>query len=92
MSCVVALPATHVFTYAGATHNVFHARAGEGLPEHQHDTNHATICHVGSCLVRVKGKEIRMHPLTQPIDLPANVPHEIEALEDGTVFVNIFLG
>jgi hypothetical protein len=41
-------------------------------------------------LVRVKGKEIRMEPGTMPIDLPANELHEIEALEDGTVFTNIF--
>jgi quercetin dioxygenase-like cupin family protein len=27
---------------------------------------------------------------TQPINLPANIPHEIEALEDNTVFVNVF--
>lgn len=90
MSAVVAVQPVHIFTYAGATHGVFHARAGEGLPEHMHDHNHATVCHAGSCIVRVKGKEIRMEPATQPIDLPANVPHEIEALENGTVFTNIF--
>ena len=84
------LPVTQTFQYAGATINVYHANKGEGLPMHQHPHNHATMCCAGSCLVRVKGKEIRMHPLTQPIDLPANVPHEIEALEDNTVFVNIF--
>jgi hypothetical protein len=38
----------------------------------------------------VKGKEIVMLPGTMPLDLPANIPHEIEALEDGTVFTNIF--
>lgn len=80
----------HSFQYAGVTMNVFHAKAGEGLPVHQHTYNHATVCHVGSCLVRVKGKEIRMEPGTMPIDLPANELHEIEALEDGTVFTNIF--
>ena len=30
-----------------------------------------------------------MNKDTQPVDLPANEWHEIEALEDGTVFVNI---
>jgi hypothetical protein len=27
---------------------------------------------------------------TQPVNLPAYEWHEIEALEDGTVFVNVF--
>ena len=80
----------HTFEYAGAQLNVYHADKGEGLPLHEHEWNHATVCHVGSCVVRVKGKEIVMTATTQPIDLPANIPHEIEALEDGTVFVNVF--
>jgi quercetin dioxygenase-like cupin family protein len=79
----------HSFAYAGAQFNVYHADKGEGLPSHEHVWNHATVCHAGSCIVRVKGKEIVMTAQTQPIDLPANFPHEIEALEDGTVFVNI---
>jgi len=80
----------HNFEYAGAQFNVYHANIGEGLPQHQHPFNHATVCQVGSCVVRVKGKEIEMNADTQPIDLPADVPHELEALENGTVFVNIF--
>lgn len=80
----------HRFVYAGAQINVYHADKGDGLPMHQHSFSHANVCQVGSCVVRVKGKEIVMNAETQPLDLPANIPHEIEALEDGTVFVNIF--
>ena len=80
----------HNFAYVGAQFNVYHADKGEGLPMHQHTWNHATVCQVGSCVVRVKGKEIVMTAKTQPLDLPADIPHEIEALEDGTVFVNIY--
>ena len=80
----------HNFVYAGAVFNVYHADKGDGLPMHQHSFNHANVCQVGSCVVRVKGREIVMNAETQPLDLPANIPHEIEALEDGTVFVNIF--
>lgn len=57
---------------------------------HEHAYSHATICHAGEILVRVKGKEIRLGPESMPLDLPANVPHEIEALQPGTVFTNIF--
>lgn len=81
---------THDFGYVGARFAVYHALKGEGLPMHKHEWNHATVCHAGSCVVRVKGKEIIMTAGTQPIDLPANVPHEIEALEDHTVFMNVF--
>jgi len=78
------------FTYAGAMNRVYHTNKGQGLPSHQHENNHAVACYAGSCLVRVKGKEYTMTKVSQPLDLPANEPHEIEALEDGTVFVNIF--
>ena len=84
------IPPYHNFTYAGAVFHVYHADKGDGLPSHQHTWNHATVCHVGSCLVRIKGKEIVVTAETQPLDLPANTPHEIEALEDGTVFMNVF--
>lgn len=80
----------HRFDYVGATFNVYHANKGEGLPMHQHTWNHATVCHVGSCIVRIRGKEFTINCDSKPLDLPANVQHEIEALEDGTVFVNIF--
>lgn len=87
---VVDIGPRHVFSYAGATFGVYHADKGFGIAKHQHQYSHATVCHVGSCLVRVKGKEIIMTRDTQPIDLPANIDHEIESLEDGTVFVNVF--
>ena len=51
--------------------NVYHAKQGEGLPMHEHTFKHATVCHAGSCVVRVKGREIVMQPGTQPLDLPA---------------------
>lgn len=80
----------HLFGYAQALIQVYHADKGDGLPVHKHDFNHATMCQVGSCVVRVKGKEIVLTADSQPLDLPADEPHEIEALEDGTVFVNVF--
>jgi hypothetical protein len=48
------------------------------------------MCHSGSCVVRVKGKELVMTKNTQPVNLLGGEWHEIEALEDGTVFVNVF--
>jgi quercetin dioxygenase-like cupin family protein len=86
----VAISPTHSFTYDGSVLNVYHADKGEGLPRHEHIYSHATICHAGSCIVRKEERELVMTKMTQPVNLKANEWHEIEALEDGTVFVNVF--
>lgn len=83
------LPA-HQVTYDGATLNVYHANKGQGLPRHEHSYAHLTMCHAGSCLVTKEGKSLVMTKDTQPVNLVADGWHEIEALEDGTVFVNVF--
>ena len=80
----------HSLTYDGATLNIFHAKKGEGLPRHSHNFAHATMCMAGSCVVRKEGKELVMTKETQPVNLSAIDWHEIEALEDGTVFCNMF--
>jgi quercetin dioxygenase-like cupin family protein len=80
----------HKVTYDGATINVYHANKGQGLPRHEHNYAHLTMCHAGSCLVTKEGKSLTMTKDTQPVDLIADGWHEIEALEDGTVFVNVF--
>jgi hypothetical protein len=49
------------------------------------------MCNAGSCIIRKEGREKMIDKNTQPIDLAANEWHEIEALEDNTVFVNIFV-
>jgi quercetin dioxygenase-like cupin family protein len=77
-------------TYDGATLNVYHANKGEGLPRHQHVYAHLTMCHAGSLIARKEGKELVITKDTQPVNLVANEWHEIEALEDGTIFVNVF--
>lgn len=72
------------------TLNVYHANNGEGLPKHEHTFSHLTFCHSGSCLVRNERRSLVMNKDTQPVNLLANEWHDIEALEDGTVFVNVF--
>lgn len=74
----------------GTTLNVFHANTGQGLPKHNHAYSHLTMCHAGKCIVRKEGRELVMTKDTQPVNLIAGEWHEIEALEDGTVFVNVF--
>lgn len=81
---------THQVTYDGATVSVYHANKGEGLPRHEHVYAHLTMCHAGSCVIRKEGIEKIIDKNTQPINLKAVEWHEIEALEDETVFVNVF--
>lgn len=74
----------------GTTLNVYHTDKGEGLPRHEHPYSHLTMCHAGRCIIRKEGRELVMTKDTQPVNLIGTEWHEIEALEDGTVFVNVF--
>jgi quercetin dioxygenase-like cupin family protein len=90
MTHVIRIEPAHQLSYDGAVLNIFHANKGEGLQKHSHTFAHATMCHAGSCIVRKEGRSLIMTKETQPINLVENEWHEIEALEDGTVFVNVF--
>ena len=87
---VITSNPAHSLNYDGTSTFVYHASKGEGLPRHQHIYSHATICTGGSIIIRKEGKELVMTKDTQPVNLTANEWHEIEALEDNTVFINIF--
>ena len=87
---MIALTPQHSFTYDGARLNVFHAAKGEELSQHSHNYSHATICHNGSCVIRMEGKKKVIDKHSGAFNLPAVEWHEIEALEDNTVFVNVF--
>jgi quercetin dioxygenase-like cupin family protein len=80
----------HSFTYDGAQLIVYHVNAGQGLPKHQHTYSHATMCNAGSCLVSLEGRSYTIDKNSKPLNLPAGEWHEIEALENETVFVNVF--
>lgn len=88
---MITLAIHHTVTFNGTTLNVFHANMGEGLPRHEHDYAHLTMCHAGSCIVRKEGRSLVMTKDTKPVNLTAKEWHEIEALEDGTVFVNVLV-
>ena len=86
----VVVEPKYSFTYEGVTTNIYHANKGEGLPKHEHLYSHATMCHSGSCIVRKENKEFVINKEHTPVNLKEKEWHEIEALEDNTVFVNIF--
>ena len=76
------------FTFNGVTNNIYHANVDEGLPKHEHDYAHVTACHSGRLLVTKENARLEMTKDTQPVLLTENEWHELEALEDGTVFCN----
>lgn len=86
----VKVDPAHSFTYDGAMVNIFFANKGQGLPRHEHIYSHATFCVSGSCIVRKEAKEIILTKTSQPLNLRFGEWHEIEALENETVFINIF--
>jgi quercetin dioxygenase-like cupin family protein len=85
-------PATlkHDVKYDGVILKIYHANKGEGIPFHTHVYSHATICHNGSCKLTQEGKSVIVNKNSTPVNLLAGKWHEIEALEDDTVFVNVF--
>jgi len=87
---MISCPVKSTVIYDGAQLNVYHANKGSGVIKHEHTYSHLTMCHAGSILVTKEGKSLIMTKETQPVNLVANEWHEIEALEDGTVFVNVF--
>lgn len=87
---MITVEARYTVNSHGAALRVFHADKGEGLPRHEHDFDHLTVCHAGSCVIRKEGRERVLTKFDNPVNLAANEWHEIEALEDGTVFVNVF--
>ena len=80
----------HNITYGNSIVRVYHANKGEGIPMHSHPYSHAVICVSGSCKLTQENKYIITDKNSTPVNLLAGKLHEIEALEDNTVFVNVF--
>ena len=87
---MVNVPAKFTFTQNKTVVAIFHANKGEGLIKHSHEYSHATMCNSGSCRISLEDRSYIINKDSQPMNLPAGQWHEIEALEDGTVFVNVF--
>jgi len=80
----------HFFSINGVTSHIFHADKGQGLPKHDHVYAHAIYVCSGKIKVRKEQQEYIFGKLDQPVMLKSHEWHEIEALEDNTVFVNVF--
>ena len=84
------LAPTFVFDVDGCSSQVYHGNVGFGLPKHNHQYSHVTYVASGSIVVRKEGVEKVMDKNSRPVNLKAVEWHEIEVLENETVFVNVF--
>lgn len=80
----------HSFTFNSTVVNIYHVNKGEGLAKHEHTFAHVTVCYSGRVLITKENARLEMTKDTQPVTLKENEWHELEALEDGTCFSNIF--
>ena len=87
---VITVQPKHDITYENSVIRVFHANKGEGISMHSHAYSHATICMSGSCKLTQEGKSVITNKDSTPVNLLGGKLHEIEALENNTVFVNVF--
>ena len=78
------------FEYKGLEISFWKVNAGEGLSKHEHTYEHSVACVLGKLLVTKEEKNKIMDDKTKPIILPANEWHEFEAIEDNTIFINIY--
>lgn len=81
---------THAFEAMGSSFVRYECARGEMLPRHTHEEDHLTVIAAGSLVVRTDDKVVTRGPKDAPILFRAGRYHEIEAVEDGTVFLNIF--
>ena len=78
------------FKFESNVINIYHPQKGFGLPKHDHVYQHATICLAGSLKVTKENLELVLTKESAPVVLRENEWHELEALDDGTIFINVF--
>jgi len=85
-----------IHSYGGVTATVYVMQKGEKIPRHQHSFAHTTSVAAGSTEVSVWWPtDVGVHQMMvgdSPFELPGSLDHEIRALEDGTVVVNLSIG
>ena len=84
------IPPTYTFLYDKVRFSVYHANVGEGLPRHEHTFAHLTMCVAGQAAIRKENLYKEMDKDTTPVILKESEWHEVEALVDNTVFINVF--
>lgn len=79
----------HTCSFESVNMFIYHANPGEGVYRHEHLYPHATMVNAGRILVRKENLEIILDKFSEPVVLKGSEWHEIEALDEGTVFINV---
>jgi quercetin dioxygenase-like cupin family protein len=77
------------FPYKGLNITFFKGNVGEGLRKHQHEDSHLTVVASGKVCIRKENVYKELVDGDQPVNLKENEWHEIEILEDNTIFFNV---
>jgi hypothetical protein len=87
---------TTIHSYGGVTATVYVMTKGEKISRHRHKFPHTTSVAAGSTEVSVWWPtDVGVHQMMigdPPFELPGNLDHEIRALVDGTMVVNLSMG
>jgi quercetin dioxygenase-like cupin family protein len=81
-----------VHEWDGMLLSLFQMDAGDKIEQHSHPFQHTTGVARGSTRVTLFGDvqvSTIMHPGDRDFPFPANLEHEIEAMEDDTIIVNL---
>jgi len=84
-------PAKLIYNYwfGDVTIYAYLANLAEGLAMHNHEYKHLVICATGKIQVKDGDNILELVSTDRPYELVAQQNHEITALEDGTVFINV---
>ena len=77
------------FVYGGITFFYYSGNKGQGLPKHAHTFSHLTFVASGKTCIRKENVYRELLPGDHPLNLKELEWHEIEILEDNTVFINV---
>jgi quercetin dioxygenase-like cupin family protein len=80
---------SHLVFFDNVDIRVFYLNKNQGLPLHEHTTGHMVICGSGSIVCRSNNTEVILNKYSEPFYFQPCIPHEIEALEDNSMCINI---
>lgn len=83
-----------VLAYGGVSATCYFLDKGDKIPRHQHQVPHSTSAIAGRSAVDIfDGRPTAEMTRTTPLlELPPYIDHEITAMEDGTIVVNMISG
>ena len=86
---LIQLTPLYTFPYKESIITFYKGNAGEGLRKHEHNDSHLTVISSGKVCIRKENIYKELVVGDQPINLKENEWHEIEILEDNTIFFNV---